>query len=220
MAATRGLLRCGLVAGPLFVVVFTVAGALRADYDPLRHPVSSLALTPAGWTQVANFLVTGVLLTAFAFGARRALGERAGLLPWLLGLCGIGLVGAGLFPTDPVSGYPPGSPDALVYTPLGAAHDGASMLFFLGLPLAALVWALRCARGGRWAAAVGSGLAAAAFVVFFLLAGLGFAQQPGLVEVGGLYQRLSVCTGLAWTTAAALALLRGTARDSAAPAEG
>lgn len=219
MAVTRGLLWCGAAAGPLFVAVFTVSGALRPGYDPLRHPVSSLALTPAGWTQVANFLVTGALLTAFAVGVRRALGGRAGILPWLLGACGVGLVGAGLFPTDPVSGYPPGSPDALVYTPLGAAHDGLSMLFFLGLPLACLAFALRSARGGRWPAAVCSGLGTAVFVLFFLLASLGFAQQPGLVEVGGLYQRLSVGTGLAWTTAVALVLLRDTARSTAAPGE-
>jgi hypothetical protein len=47
---TKTLLACGVIAGPLFVLVFVVEGATRADYDPLRHPVSSLALGYWGWT--------------------------------------------------------------------------------------------------------------------------------------------------------------------------
>ncbi|WP_160051699.1 DUF998 domain-containing protein [Nocardiopsis sp. FR26] len=206
---SRKLLLCGAVAGPLFVGVFTVAGALRPDYLPLRHPVSSLALTGAGRVQVANFLVAGALLVAFAVGVRRELGRtsRAGAKPWLLGAAGLGLIGAGLFPTDPVSGYPPGTPDELVYTPPGAAHDGASVLFFLGIPLACLAFAWWFARGRRrWLAAY-SALSAVAFVALFLLAGLGFAQEPGFVELAGLLQRFSVGVGLAWTTVVAVVLL-------------
>jgi len=45
---TRGLLRCGLAAGPAFAAAFLVEGAIRADgYQSLRHPVSSLAPWPA-----------------------------------------------------------------------------------------------------------------------------------------------------------------------------
>jgi hypothetical protein len=47
---TAVLLVCGAVAGPLFVVVFLVAGVLRADYDPLRHPAcSSPRSASPGW---------------------------------------------------------------------------------------------------------------------------------------------------------------------------
>jgi hypothetical protein len=48
-ARTRGLLRCGQVAGPGFVAVFLLEGAVRDGYLPLRHPVSSLALGPRAW---------------------------------------------------------------------------------------------------------------------------------------------------------------------------
>jgi hypothetical protein len=71
---TRTLLICGAIAGPLFTVAWLVEGATRADYSPLRHPVSSLALGEFGWTQVANFIVTGLLTLAFAVG----LGGRCG----------------------------------------------------------------------------------------------------------------------------------------------
>lgn len=43
----KALLACGAIAGPLFVVAF-LEGATCDDYDPLRHPVSSLALGPSG----------------------------------------------------------------------------------------------------------------------------------------------------------------------------
>ena len=45
------MLRCGLLAGPLFVVTFLLEGAFRDGYDPLRHPVSSLSLGPGGWVR-------------------------------------------------------------------------------------------------------------------------------------------------------------------------
>jgi hypothetical protein len=41
---TKTLLACGMIGAPLFILVFLAEGATRAGYDPLRHPVSSLAL--------------------------------------------------------------------------------------------------------------------------------------------------------------------------------
>lgn len=68
---TKTLLACGAIAGLLFVLVFLLEGATRANYDPLRHPVSSLALGDYGWVQSANFVVAGLLTLAFSVGLRR-----------------------------------------------------------------------------------------------------------------------------------------------------
>jgi len=54
-------------------LVFLVEGATRTRYDPLRQPVSSLALGDWGWTQSANFIVAGLLTLAFAVGLRLTL---------------------------------------------------------------------------------------------------------------------------------------------------
>ncbi|HYT26017.1 MAG TPA: DUF998 domain-containing protein [Actinomycetota bacterium] len=109
---TRALLVCGAVAGPLFTVAWVVEGATRAHYNPLRHPVSSLELGDFGWTQRANFIAAGGLTLAFASGLRRARRPLGGSTwgPLLVGAHAIGLLGAGIFVTDPVSGYPPGTP--------------------------------------------------------------------------------------------------------------
>jgi hypothetical protein len=108
---TKTLLACGAIAGPLFVLASILEGATRAHYQPLRHPVSSLELGDFGWTQRANFLVAGGLTLAFAIGLRRALRPLGGSTwgPLLVGAHAIGLLGAGIFVTDPVSGYPPGT---------------------------------------------------------------------------------------------------------------
>src|SRR6476660_1165534 len=43
-SGTELLLACGAAAALLFVLTFTVDGALRAGYDPVRHYVSQLSL--------------------------------------------------------------------------------------------------------------------------------------------------------------------------------
>jgi hypothetical protein len=201
---TTRLLRCGLVAGPLFVVVFLLEGVFKGSgYDALRHPVSSLALGPGGWAQVANFLAAGALTVAFAAGVRRS-GFRVGAV--LIGIWGVGLIGAGLFRTDPVSGFPIGTPPTADYTTLGALHDGFSLPAFLAIAVVQIVLSRHHGRAWFWY----SLLSATAFLTCFVLAGAGFNQTAGLVKVGGLFQRLAVTTGWAWMAALAARLIRRT----------
>ena len=210
---TRRLLAAGAVAGPVFVTTFLVEGATRADYDPLRHPVSSLALGPGRWVQVANFCATGAMYVAFAAGLTRSprSSVRSRVGPWLIGAAGAGMVGSGLFRTDPVSGYPAGTPDVHPgYSSSAAAlHDAFAVPTFLGLPAAALVFAGSFLRSGRrgWAlCSAGTGLV---MLVGFGLSSAAFGQAPALVNLGGLFQRATIITGFAWLTALAVRTGRG-----------
>jgi hypothetical membrane protein len=207
---TRFLLSCGAVGGPLFVVAFLVEGAVRNGYDPVRHPVSSLALGDDGWTQVANFIVTGLLMLAFAFGVRIALRPGPGSTwgPALIMAYAIGLVGAGVFATDPVSGYPPGTAQMIQYTSHGALHDLFSIPVFVALPAACFVLARRFRRNGRTGWAFYSVASGVAFLITFVLASLAFGQMAGLVEIGGVLQRASIMIGWGWLTLLAIDLLR------------
>src|SRR5581483_3301894 len=74
----RLLLACGAIGPLLFIVVFLIEGVTRADYNPLRYPVSSLSIGDLGWIQAANFLMVGLLLCAFAIGLRRVLSGSRG----------------------------------------------------------------------------------------------------------------------------------------------
>jgi hypothetical protein len=204
----RILLAGGVVAGPLFVGAATAQGALRPDYDPRRHPVSSLALGQGGRVQAANFVVTGGLYCGLALGLARV-PSPAGLTRtsrMLLGAAAVGLIGAGLFPTDPVSGYPPGTPAIPAErTRAGAVHDVVSIPTFLALPVAALVQAGAADRPA-WVAA--SATCGSLMLGCFAAATVGFSQHPSLVNRAGLLQRLSVTAGFGWLSAVALRALR------------
>jgi hypothetical protein len=213
----RALLACGVIGPVLFVVVFLVEGATRPDYDPLRHPVSSLGIGGLGWTQRANFLVFGALLLAFAVGLRPALRRSGGGIwaPLLIGLVGLGLMGAGVFVSDPISGYPPGSPMmATVRTTHGVLHDAFSTPVFTALPAACFVVAYRFAAWGRRGWAVYSAVSGVAFLACFVVTSMGFAQNPALMPIGGLMQRLTLVIGMAWIIALASHWLRRTSEGS------
>jgi hypothetical protein len=212
--AHRLLLYCGLAAGPLFIAATLVQGALRPGYDPVRHPISSLAIGDPGWVQALNFIATGTLTALFAAGVRRSLHPGRGALwgPVLLACWGAGLIGAGVFESDPVSGFPAGTP-ALPdeATPRGILHDACSLAGFACLLAACLVLAARFGRTRRgWAAY--SLATAVAFGIAMQLASLAFGQVPGLVEAGGLLQRAALLAGFGWMSALAVHLMRAPTR--------
>jgi hypothetical protein len=218
-AWTRRLLRCGVAAGPVFVGVFLLEGVVRDGYRPLRHPVSSLALGPRGWIQAGNFAVAGTLFLAGAAGLART-GDpacRGRTARALIGAAGAGLIGSAVFTTDPVSGYPPGTPDALTQpSRTGAVHNLAAVPVFVGMPAAALACASRSWRAGERRFGLYSAGTAVTMLTTMALAGAGFGQSPRLVNLGGLFQRVSIITGFAWLTALSARALRRT-RTTPAP---
>lgn len=196
VARTNHLL-CAGIAGPIvFVTSFMIQGAIRPGYDPLRHPVSALSLGPGGWVQMVTFWVTGLLVLTFAVALRRAGLGRA--VPILIAVVGAGLFGAGFFACDPISGYPIGSPIPAPRTAHGIAHDLFSTPVFTVLPAAMIVMARRFRRADDRTWARLSAAAAPLFFACFVLAAIGFNQNPALMPYGGLWQRLALVIGLGW----------------------
>jgi Protein of unknown function (DUF998) len=203
-AWTRSLLRCGVAAGPFFVAAFLAEGAVREGYSPLRHPVSSLALGSRGWSQTGNFALTGTLLLAGAAGLSRARDQAATgrAVPALIGAAGAGLLASAAFTTDPVSGYPPGTPDAPARpSHTGSVHNLSAVPVFVGLPAAALAYGWRSWRTNQRTFGLCSAGTAITMLAGIVLAAAGFGQSPRLVNLGGLFQRVSIITGFAWVTA-------------------
>ncbi|WP_199566573.1 DUF998 domain-containing protein [Streptomyces triticagri] len=197
------LLACGLAAGPLFTVAYLVEGARRVDYKPFRHPVSSLALGPGGWAQTVNFLCAGLLSLLFAVGLWRSGPSHWGAL--LIGVWAVaGLMCAGAFRTDPVSGYPVGTPDQLQQpTRPGTLHDLLSLAGFLALAVACFVFAASGSLGWTLYSIVSGVLFAATMV----LASVAFSQHPRWVGLGGLIQRIAITIAWTWQTLLAARLL-------------
>ena len=205
---TQRLFRCGALAGPLFVITFTVAGRKRDGYDARRHPVSALALGPGGAVQRANFIATGALYLAAAVGMGRGRRSRflAAPCPALVAGTGVGLIGSGLFATDPTSGYPPGTPPQPAHpSRTGTIHNPFAIPVFLGIPVTALLSAYAStAEDRRWA--VYSATSATLMFACAPLFGAAFAQNPALVATGGRFQRAAIVTGFTWLSALSIAV--------------
>ncbi len=210
---TGALLAGGALAGPVFLTTALIEGARRPGYRALRHPVSSLAIGRRGRVQSVNFMVAGTLYSGAALGlARAARGADRGIaVPALVATAALGLIGAGVFTADPVSGYPPGTPDqATERTRTGVMHDLASAPAFLCLPAAAIVDATHSWRHGQRWWAVYSAKSAVVALASVVLASAGFGQQPRLVERAGLFQRIFVGASFGWVSArSARRLLEG-----------
>jgi Protein of unknown function (DUF998) len=154
--ATRALLACGVVAGPLYVLVSVTEALTRDGFDLARHSWSLLGNGDLGWVHVANLVVTGLLTVAFAVGLGRVLrpGRGGTWVPRLIGVYGLSLVGAGVFRADPAMGFPPGTPEgAAEVTWHGILHFVCGGVGFVCLVVACLLVAGRFAAEGRqgWA---------------------------------------------------------------------
>jgi len=177
------------VAGPiLFTATFLAQEAFRRDeFDPVAEPVSALEAGPNGWIQQLNFLVFGVLTILFAVGLHRGMRRtRAGILgPGLLGLSGLGLFLAAIFPLrEDAAG--------ITYDPGG--HFVAGLLFFSTSAAGLVAVSRRAARDPRWRSLAPYCLTAgvAGIAAFVAMGILVMPDDAPLHEWAGLGQRLVI----------------------------
>jgi hypothetical protein len=160
-------------------------------------------------------MVTGSLFCVAAHGLalspKQIVGQR--VVPGLIFGAGAGLIGAGLFVTDPVAGYPPTSSDdddesgPVAPTRAGTLHNLCAIPVFIGIPIAALICAASAARRADYRWASYSAGAAIAMTVATVLFGQAFDGAPRLARYGGLFQRVSITTGFGWLSALSLCAL-------------
>ncbi|GHC90447.1 hypothetical protein GCM10007079_36750 [Nocardiopsis terrae] len=186
------LLWAGAAGALLFNAVFLADGLTRPGYDPVRQPVSALALGSRGWLQTTNFIVCGLLVTAGA-GAVPAVFDSL-LLAGAVGALGLALVASGGFAMDPMRGYPPGTPDRAPeeLSRSHRIHDAAGAVVFTLLPGTALVAAFVLADPAwKWA----SGIVCAAAAVGAGVFGQAWENDS---RYAGLVQRATILLGLVW----------------------
>lgn len=166
---TRRLLLCGAAAGPMYIALGTLQILLRDGFDMRSHALSHLANGELGWIQIANFVLTGVLVLAGAVGVRRRLrGGRGGTWgPILLGIYGICLIAAGVFVADPAPGFPPGSSPPATMSLTGLLHLVSGALGFYAVIATCFVFARRFATAGRRGWFLYSLLTGVAFLLIF-----------------------------------------------------
>ncbi len=203
---TKRLIMCAAIAGPIYIIVGLAQIVTREGFDMTRHPLSLISTGDLGWIQITNFILTGILVILGAIGLRRAATDRRwrrGAL--FIGLYGIGVVGGGIFVTDPALGFPPGTPNVYPETMSwhGLLHFIFGQLGFLALIIAGYLFAryFAAARQRSWAAY-------SAFTSSFFLTAIiaSIAAMGAPWTMIALY--IAVALGWAWLTALAVWSMR------------
>lgn len=181
---TQRLVPLVAVGLTLFIGAGVLQGLLREGFDMVKHPLSLLSNGDLGWINIANFVLSGVLVVVGAYAVRQQLrGEPGGTWgPLLLAVAGVGLIAGGIFVADPSFGFPAGAPefepDSLSWH--GSAHTVAPLLVGVALTAAMLVFARRWQRTGH------KGLAVFSLVTGIVYLALASAPQ-GLQDDEGFY---------------------------------
>ncbi|MGW2162000.1 DUF998 domain-containing protein [Nonomuraea sp. NPDC001699] len=210
--ATRTLLMCGTVAGPLYIIVVLLQMLTRDGFDISRYPASMLSNGDEGWIQIANFAVSGLLFVAGAVGLHRARGPAGWGGAWgprLVGVFGAGMIAAACFSADPADGFPPGTP---VGPPTSMSTQAMLHLLVSGIAFLALIAAC-FAFGRRFAAASRRGWAALSLVTgaLFVTAWISIFAAQGS-RVANVAFALTIALSMAWASLLAAYRLASTRR--------
>jgi hypothetical membrane protein len=188
----RWLALAGVVGPILFLSVLTILGFLRPGYSPIRQAGSDLGVGPNAWILNLSFVITGLLLIAFAIGFFLGMdqiltkGWRLTCLV-LLVLSGVGFITAGIFTEAPAT---------------------VTLHWTLAVPLTLLSPLVVCFIVGRqWRRVSGwrgygrySLLTALGVVAFYLLTYAFFIPSSPLsgAHIGGLLERVLILVVFAW----------------------
>ena len=144
--------RAGIVGPILFGLVLLILTFVEHDFllslgwrplEPLDWP-SGLALGPYGWIMTLTFLISGLLMTLFAYGLRLSL-PRSGwtwLSTWLLSTAGLAMIGL-TFASDPTIRSTP-------RTWHGLLHDSFFVVLGLTFMPAMVLLGFAFRKDSRW----------------------------------------------------------------------
>ena len=162
----EGLAWVGIAGTAFFILAVTALHFLRPDYNPVTRFISEFAVGRYGYVMTIAFFALGLGSLALALGIRGGVApsraKSAGSL--LLGMWGIGVFLAGIFPTD-LQGSPA--------TTAGTIHNTASLISFVVLIAAIFLSSRGFKRDLAWtsyhAPSLVMGFAAlVTFVLFFI----------------------------------------------------
>lgn len=203
-AVTRSLLGWGVVVGAFYLVIGLAQAFVRDGFDLARHQLSLLMLGDFGWVQTVNLILSGLMVLAAAVGFARAMRgtSAAGWAAALLGVFGACLIASGIFPPDPMAGFPDAatSTDATVS---GVLHLAFGAVGFVCLAAAAFVVGGWFDRRQAPAFARTSRIGGAVVVVGFIGGAVLSTQVVGVLSLW-----VAVVAGFAWLAAASVHLYR------------
>jgi hypothetical protein len=168
---------------------------LRPDVNPMLEPMSNYAVGPYGFLLTAADIGGGLAALALTVGLYLSIAPpgRSYVGLFLLGLYGVSVLLAGIFPID-VGGET---------TTFGIIHNIVGNISFFGFPIGVILLSLGMGKDERWRSFRRTALAVSVLVVLtVILTMVGFNIGIGF----GLTQRLANVTALAWMLLVALHL--------------
>ena len=201
MSLRRLGILCGVLSPLLWLSLIGAAGAMRPEFSHITHYISELGERGSSTELVMRYVAfefTGILYLCFA--SVLLVSFRGGwcstLAAGLIGLEGLGRIGAGVFPCDPGCAGLSSSQEL---------HRLFATVGFLSGILAAIVWGITFRRQGRlqgltWYS-VGTGILA---LIFLLL--MSWSRNP--VNARGLFEHLATGVLSLWLLLFAACLLR------------
>ncbi len=197
----------GILGPAAFVTTFVVSERRQEGYSIRDEHISGLAAPDARNPEVllSGFLMMGVSTIGFATALRQHLGgRRAGLGPILLGLSGVGAIGAGLLRRDRMLLHPPDQPDDHRQSWKNDGHDISAGVIYTTSVGAPLLLYRHLKRDERLAPMAPVGIAASA--ASLTLMGI-FATQVDR-KGNGVIQRVMVSLPMGFMSALAWRMLR------------
>ncbi len=189
---------CGILAPLLWLSLIGMAGAMRPEFNHITHYISELGERGSStefMMRYAAFEFTGLLYLCFA-AVLMATFRDSILAAGLIGLDGLGRIGAGVFPCDP---------GCLGLTLSQELHRLFATVGFVSGILAAIAWGVIFRRHGwplrlTWYS-IGTGILA---LIFLLL--MSWSRNP--VNTPGLFEHLATGVLSLWVLVFAARLMR------------
>jgi hypothetical membrane protein len=188
------------MAGPIaFTIAWLLGGLVQDEYSVRQEDVSALAALDAqhAWIVITGFVLLGVGTVALAAGLASTLRYPSAVIgSVLLMIAGIGLAAAGLARNDCSSELPACAArvDTGEVSWHHQVHDNVSLIIFLALIAAPLVFARAFGRDDRWRPlrtySIVTGLLGFALLVLYVIASAG--------TWNGLVQRIFVSVLFLW----------------------
>ena len=188
------------MAGPIaFTIAWLVGGLVQDEYSLRQEDISALAAMDAqhAWIMITGFVLLGLGTVALAAGLASTLRYLpAAIGSVLLMIAGIGLTAAGLARNDCSSELPACAArvDAGEVSWHDQVHDNVSLILFLALIAAPLVFARAFGRDDRWRPlrtySIVTGLLGFALLVLYVIGSAG--------TWNGLVQRIFISVLLVW----------------------
>lgn len=200
----RLLLTAGILAGPIYILVGVIEILTRPGFDMTRHDLSLMSNGDWGWVHIAMLIVTGLMTIAGALGLRNTVkGQKGGTWgPLMLGLYGLGLVGAGIFSADPANSFPIGTPEGMAeVTTNGLLHFVSGAIGFIGLIAACFILAKYFKAKNEQSWAIYSRATGVLFGAAFIGIAIGSNGSGAALTTVVLAFTVAVVAGWAWISA-------------------